>query len=315
MNRMQSVIVGMMSLLVLAACGELPSAPSERDVKAEVSRNFYACGTGWIDNGNGSFGCTTGVSECDGSAAAYFDGCSEQDIALCDDTNPFGFCGGSGSGVCFQYSVTTSTCGSGSGGANGGGSSGGNIPPAEDSVSYEEVVAATDSIMQQIDEHIAEWNSPPVALMGEPPSASAQMLVTPETAIDLLVLGYDVSQLVTAGPSAGRLAAVLADLGATIIPGLPAPGSLKILAKEALHRPCAAFVWKDSASIVARTPEIMTCSSAMAPDWGSIPGFSPDLRHTRAHYVPCGARRCRSRYRLASANAAKARVVFLARPR
>ena len=223
----------MMSLLILAACGELPSAPSERDVKAEVSRNFYACETGWIDNGDGSFGCTTGVTECDGSAAAYFGGCSEQEIALCDDTNPFGFCGGSGSGVCFQYSVTTSTCGSGSGGADGGGTSGGNIPPVEDSVSYEEVVAATDSIMQQIDDHIAEWNSPPVALMGEPPSASAQMLVTPETALDLLVLGYDVSQLVTAGPSAGRLAAVLADLGATIIPGLPAPGSLKILAQGA----------------------------------------------------------------------------------
>jgi hypothetical protein len=45
------------------------------------------------------------------------------------------------------------------------------------------------------------------------------------------------------------------------------------------------------------------------------PGIPPDSRPARRHYVPCGASRCRSRYRLASANAVYARVVFFISPR
>ena len=52
-----------------------------------------------------------------------------------------------------------------------------------------------------------------------------------------------------------------------------------------------------------------------APGFGCCAGMPPVPRRARAHYVPCGTSRLRTRYRLASANAAKARVVFLARPR
>ena len=144
--------------------------------------------------------------------------------------------GPTGGGACLQVSVVCPN------GGNSGGSGpwtprgGGWTPPVPDSVSYDEIVALTNQLADELDQYQAEWSDPFAAIQQE--SQSSAYAFTPETLFDLVSLISSVRDVVVAGPNAARVAAVVIDAAAVFIPGVPATQSVKIAtvgAKEAVQ--------------------------------------------------------------------------------
>jgi hypothetical protein len=121
----------------------------------------------------------------------------------------------------------------------GGGSGGGGSPPASDSVSYEQMVSATEELTQAMDEMMRLWDGDVLATMSNSSaqhqtSASSSTVPLPwETLVDVFVLANDIYELVVAGPNATNVTLVLADLGATFTPYVPSAGTVRILGNGA----------------------------------------------------------------------------------
>lgn len=150
--------------------------------------------------------------------------CDPSDNMECDDSNAYTIW------YCATYIPTYLP----------GGPTGGENPtqsPPEDSVSYEEVVNETEVLIGEIESHLQGWETlsalrapqrQPTTQLQAGASANS-MLFTPETALDLVVIGYDIGEIVVAGPNAVRVRGLLIDLASTLAPGIPAPGSIRVV--------------------------------------------------------------------------------------
>jgi hypothetical protein len=220
------MVVALFGVMLAAACSDGPVAPRQApgDLRylsstdcVRVSQSMNAkCDTVRV------VGSPT--SKCD-----QFRNCTiDCDVhrSLCDDLLG-GRSGGSGQ-----------TPGGGGSGGGGGGGAGEGQGPGEDLVSYEQIAALTDDLAAELDAHLSMWEGPLVASADRSGERAAfgqpsAVIFTPETVIDLAFLALDIRELVVAGPSAERIAAVVADLAAVATPGVPSPGTVRVLAKGA----------------------------------------------------------------------------------
>jgi hypothetical protein len=212
------LVVGM---IAMAACRDALTEPTGGVSAISPKRTFYTCDSGWVERRDGvggpsTYTCNGGVEQCDGSSRSYAAGCDAGSTVICGfSQDPLVGCGW-----------------------GGGGGGGGGVAPPEDSASYEEVVAVTDQIADEIDQHLALWDGGFTAVRDNRAVEDVQgrfsaMVVTPETVLDLFFLLQDLRELVVAGPNASRVATVIVDAAAMALPVVPSPGAVRILARGA----------------------------------------------------------------------------------
>ena len=110
---------------------------------------------------------------------------------------------------------------------------GGSYPIPGDSATFAEIAALTDSVYAELQLLSANWDGALTAIRAEPslPGTRARVSAvppTPDNIVDLIVVLIDLGEIAVAGPNAARLRGLALDVAATLVPGVPAPGSVAV---------------------------------------------------------------------------------------
>ncbi|MFO0228459.1 hypothetical protein, partial [Gemmatimonas sp.] len=100
---------------------------------------------------------------------------------------------------------------------------GGTYPTPSDSVSYEEIAALTDAVHGELVAMSANWDGQLMAFRAsgqstDVPRRASLVTTTPDNALDLLLLLYDLGEIALAGPNAERVRGLALDLAFAVAP-------------------------------------------------------------------------------------------------